>query len=65
MFVHDELDRYVYGIEIGLKWYLPNMWAGTVDADGSAPGHLLGHLSYRPAATTVISTYAKEVKFLV
>ena len=61
MFVHDELDRYVYGIEIGLKWYLPNMWAGTVDADGSAPGHL----SYRPAATTVISTYAKEVKFLV
>ena len=28
------------------------MWAGTVDADGSAPGHLPGHLSYRPAATS-------------
>ena len=41
------------------------MWVGTVDADGSAPGHLPGHLSYRPAATTVISMYAKEVKFLV
>ena len=37
------------------------MWVGTIGADGSAPGHL----SYRPAATTVISMYAKEVKFLV
>ena len=65
MFVNDKLDKFVSGIEIGLKWYLPNMWVGTLDADGSAPGHLPGHPSYRPAATRVISTYAKEVKFLV